>query len=141
MSNLIDHAKRELVGYDDSLYGDMLPKAVLELLEVFSNQGHSGMSAPLVVQMFSKLAMFEPLGPLTGEDSEWNEVTDDVLQNNRCSTVFKQADRFDGQAYDIEGRVFREPDGSCFTSSDSFTPITFPYTPTRVYVDVPERTE
>jgi len=30
-----------------------------------------------------------------------------------------------------------EPDGSCFTSFGSRTPVTFPYTPTTEYVDVP----
>jgi hypothetical protein len=82
------------------------------------------------------LLRYEPLGPLTGEPDEWVDHGY-CMQNNRCSHVFKQADRFDGQAYDIQGKVFREPSGACYTCSDSFVPITFPYTPTTVYVDVP----
>lgn len=109
---------------------------VLELLRVFSDEGHSGTTAPYTVNMFKKLAMFEPLVPLTGEDWEWNEVGPGTFQNKRCSRVFKQADRFDGQAYDIEGKVFREPNGSCYTSADSRVPVTFPYTPKTEYVDV-----
>lgn len=141
MSNLIEHAKRELGLYGDTFYGDMLNDAVLELIEKFAEQGHSWMSASVCIAMFSRLAAFEPLGPLTGEASEWNEVAEGVYQNNRCSHVFKQPDRFDGQAYDIEGRVFRQPNGCCFTSGDSFVPVEFPYSPKREYVDVDENGE
>jgi len=107
---------------------------VLELLRVFSAQGHSGFSAPVVVDMFKKLAMQEPLTPLTGNDDEWNYVGDDTWQNMRASHVFKTGD---GAAYDIEGKIFREPSGACYTSRDSFVDIEFPYTPKREYIDVP----
>jgi len=43
-----------------------------------------------------------------------------------------------GEAYDINGKVFREPSGSCYTSFESRVPVTFPYTPTTEYVDVVE---
>lgn len=130
---------------------------VMKLLRVFSDEGHSGTTAPYAVNLFKTLAMFEPIVPLTGEDWEWNEVSPGVFQNKRCSHVFKQADRFDGQAYDINGRVFYEwherdldPDEpgypgkrrfkSHYTGSDSFVPVTFPYTPKREYVEVPTTT-
>jgi hypothetical protein len=87
--------------------------------------------------MFKKLAMFEPIVPLTGEDWEWHEPSPGVFQNIRCSRVFKQADRFNGQAYDIEGRVFREPTGACYTGAESCVPVAFPYTPKTEYVNVP----
>lgn len=106
---------------------------VIELIRAFSKQGHSGFSAPYCIETFRKLAMFEPLVPLQGTDDEWNEVSHGHWQNNRCSHVFKEAD---GRAYDIEGRIFREPDGGCYTSRESRVYITFPYTPTREYVDV-----
>jgi hypothetical protein len=86
--------------------------------------------------------MFEPIVPLTGEDWEWCEVHDGVFQNKRCGHVFKQADRFNGQAYDGEAVIFwdwctDEETGerfkSHFTSRDSAQPITFPYTPKREY--------
>lgn len=106
---------------------------VLELLEVFSRQGHSGSSAPYCVSMFKALALHEPLVPISGSDDEWNEVSDGLWQNNRCSHVFKDAD---GRAYDINGRVFREPNGCCYTCRESWVYVTFPYTPTTEYVDV-----
>lgn len=142
----VRHAEREFlaVGYTplDQAQEDgpnkWIQQNVLELLEAFSRQGHSGFSAHYAVETFRKLALHEPLVPLSGADDEWNEVGDGVFQNNRCSHVFKQPDRFNGQAYDINGRIFREPSGACYTNSNSFVPVTFPYTPTREYVDVPD---
>jgi hypothetical protein len=123
---------------------------ILELIEVFSNQGHSGSTAPYTVSMFEKLAMHKPIVPLTGEYWEWNCISDartdtvPVFQNKRCSSVFKQPDRYDGQPYDIDGKVFRETTDEngdeCkyyyYTSKDSHVPIEFPYTPKTEYVDV-----
>lgn len=51
-----------------------IQESVLELLDVFSRKGHSGMSAPYCVGMFEKLALHKPLSPLTGEESEWDDV-------------------------------------------------------------------
>ena len=126
--------------FDDEMQ-EAICKHVLELLKVFSDEGHSGSSAPYAINVFKTLAMFEPLVPLTGEDWEWTEVHDGAFQNKRCSHVFKQADRFDGQAYDINAVIFydwyTDEDGekrkSYFTSKESCVPITFPYTPTKEY--------
>lgn len=131
--------------YTDEMQ-ELICEHVLKLLEVFDGEGHSGSSAPYAINLFSKLAAFEPVAPLTGEDWEWSEVGTGVFQNKRCSHVFKQADRFDGQPYDIDAKIFwewvrSEEDGSVFkshfTSKDSCVPITFPYTPKREYVFVP----
>ena len=118
----------------------------LHVLHVFDGEGHSGTSAPYAIRLFSRLASFEPLVPLTGEDWEWHEASPGVFQNKRCSHVFKQKDRFDGQAYDINAKVFwnwyREKEfgaisKSHYTGKDSFQPITFPYTPKSEYVFAP----
>lgn len=118
---------------------EMICNHVLKLLDVFDGEGHSGSSAPYAINLFKKLASFEPVVPLTGEDWEWNEVGNGMYQNNRCSHVFK--DGKGGEPYDCEGRIFREPSGSCYTSKGSRVPVTFPYTPKREYVDVPEPTK
>ena len=138
MSNLEDFARDELTraglfskGGD---YGGMLGDAVMKMIKVFADEGHSGFSANMAINLFERVARFEPLTPLTGEDDEWNEVGTGVFQNRRCSHVFKE----NGEAYDSTGRIFREPSGACFTSRDSRVPITFPYTPKTEYVDVPE---
>ena len=152
MSNLCKHAINEFraAGWTDEngKFKDEMQEAicnhVMQLLEMFSEEGHSGTTAPYTVELFKKLAMFEPIVPLTGEDWEWVEVSPGVFQNKRCGHVFKQADRFDGQAYDIEGRIFWEWSTDketgerykvYFTSKGSSVPVTFPYTPKREYVE------
>lgn len=134
---LTDFAKEELTRaglFDkDSDYGGALGPAILKMIEVFADEGHSGFSAGMAVNAFTKLARFEPLTPLTGEDDEWTEVEEGVFQNRRCSRIFKD----ESGAYDIDGKVFREPSGACFTSRDSRVYIDFPYTPSTEYVDVP----
>lgn len=137
MSALVEFARSELKAaglFDkDSDYGGMLAEAVMKLIEVHSAEGHSGFSNGMAVNLFERLARFEPITPLTGADDEWVEVGTDVWQNRRCSHVFKNTEG----AYDIDGRIFRRPNGVSFTSSESRVPVTFPYTPTREYVDVP----
>lgn len=149
MSNLLTHARNEFRAakwindngeYCDEMQG-MICDHVLKLLEVFSNEGHSGSSAPYAVNVFQKLAMYEPLVPLTGEDWEWTLLdygVDPKWQNKRCGRVFKDAD---GVAYDIDGIVFydwyedenHERHKSHYTCRESRVPVTFPYTPTTVY--------
>lgn len=65
MSNLIDHATKELTKsglFDaDSDYDGELGKGVLELITTFANQGHSGYSAKVTRELFYKLSNFEEL--------------------------------------------------------------------------------
>lgn len=141
-SNLVLHARRELeaAGFfkPDSDYDGALGPAVMELVEVFSRQGHSGFSAGQVRGLFNLVAAFKPVGPLTGDDSEWIEIDDDegLYQNVRCSRVFKDSTG----AYDIEGRVFEEPNGVRYTRGGadrgSRVYVEFPYTPTTEIVKV-----
>lgn len=141
MSNYKKHAIREFKaagwadenGNFDDEWQKLICDQVVELLDIFAGHGHSGSSAPYAVGLFKQLAMFEPIVPLTGDDEEWNGTEDDTMQNNRCSHVFKGKD---GVAYDIQGKVFREKNGCCYTSSDSRVYIEFPYTPKTEYVDV-----
>jgi hypothetical protein len=144
--NMIQHAKRELLaaGYDPHQKEDdpdkWIQQNLLDLLRVMSMQGHSGFSAGYLVSTFEKLARFQPLCPLNGDVSEWNDVGEysgePMWQNNRCGHVFKDGS---GRAYDIEGKVFREPSGACFTNKDSRVYVTFPYVPKTEYVDIPAR--
>ena len=125
---LLEHAQNEfdLLGWPGNC--DMqkaICKDTLELIHTFSSQGHSGFSAPYLLGMFDKLARFQPLSPLTGEADEWNDVGNGLYQNKRFTEVFKKGD----QAWWIHGIVFREPDGTTFTSSDSHVPISFPWVP------------
>ena len=142
-SNSYKYAKSELerIGYKfdgtDDPYNALCSDAILELVSVFSAQGHSGFSASYVANSVNNLFRFKPLSPLTGEDSEWNkfEYPDGkvMFQNRRCFSVFKDAES--GQAYDSNGRVFRDKDGSCWTNAESRVDIEFPYVPSTVIVD------
>jgi len=136
-SNLVSHAQKELSSsLRDPEDGPnrWIAEGTIQLIRLFSTQGHSGGSAPWARKTFDTLADFQPLEPLTGEDEEWGKPFDEdgTQQNLRCSHVFRK----NGEAYDSQGRVFREPNGCSYTSSDSHVPVTFPYTPTIKYVDV-----
>lgn len=126
-------------------------KHVLELLNVFHGEGHSGSSAPYAINLFSKLAKFEPVAPLTGEDWEWNDVAEyngsPMWQNKRCGHVFKD----ENGAYDIDGIVWYdwytdqetgEKSKSYFTNFKSRVRVTFPYVPKtehKEWVDAEEK--
>jgi hypothetical protein len=163
MDNYKFHALNEFraAGWmkEDGTFEDEMQEAVckhvLALLDVFGDEGHSGTSAPYTINLFKRLASFEPISPLTGEDWEWNEICDErtnnvrVYQNKRMGSVFKQSDRFDGKAYWLDGKVFWEwysapdiddgkPFKSHYTSSDSRVMIEFPWVPPEPeYVFVP----
>lgn len=134
-----EYGRKELerIGYfkeGDHPYNDTVANAILELLEVFDSQGHSGFTAPYVANAFHRLAMFKPLSPLTGEDDEWNDIGDHLqnhLQNKRYSAVFKDKD---GTAYNIEGKVFTDDGEVWYSCRDSRVNVTFPY----VVPDKPE---
>ena len=114
MSNLRNHALTEFKAagwmdengvFEDEMQG-MICEHVLKLIEMFSDEGHSGSTAPYTINMFKKLAMFKPLTPLTGKDDEWikhDYGVEPKYQNKRLSSVFKDAD---GNAYNIDGKVF-----------------------------------
>lgn len=131
--SLMSHANRELPPPNGDEMQSLMNQQLREMLLVFSTHGHSGFSAAYARGALDKLLAYEPMRPLTGEPEEWVEVGDGVFQNKRCGRVFKQSDRFNGQAYDIDGIVWQDPDGSCFTNSDSSVPVVFPYTPKTEY--------
>jgi hypothetical protein len=140
--NSVQFARRELgmimAKIDPSDKGaiemqQMMTDGLIEMVATFSKQGHSGFSASYAIGALKQLLNFEPLLPLTGEDDEWNEVGEGVLQNKRCARVFMDAD---GMPYDIQGKVFTESTGASFTGRESKVYITFPYTPTTEYINV-----
>ena len=135
-SNYISHTRREVPAwFREEGPNRWMADGTVELLAVLSHQGHSGGSIGFAVKFFSAMARFEPWGPLTGADSEWNDVGEGTWQNKRCSHVFMDAD---GRAYDSQGKVFKDLDGSCYTNKDSRVFIKFPYTPAVEYVSVPD---
>lgn len=136
--NLMAHAERELPPDQDDEMQAAMNQGLRELVLVFSTQGHSGFSASYAIASLEKLLRFQPLRPLTGDPDEWGEPFDGMCkQNKRAGHVFiDDPRRFDGRAYDINAIVFREASGFCFTGRGSAQPVTFPYTPRTIYVDV-----
>jgi hypothetical protein len=138
---LLSYAEDELnrIGMtDEDEYNGMMRNHILHMVKVFADEGHSGFSAPYAIGILSKLFAFKPLTPLTGEDDEWIKHDYGVtpnFQNKRLSSVFK--DGQDGEAYNIDGKVFwewyKDEDGNStkvyYTGADSHTPVTFPYDP------------
>jgi hypothetical protein len=154
--SLTNYAKTELqaAGFfdKDSDYGGDIGEAVMQLIEVFEKQGHSGMSAPYVASIFNKLANFNPLIPITGTDEEWGEYRDGFYQNKRCSALFK--DEKDGKPYYIDAIIKRDQNGICWSgmawlneedykSGDRSKMVgkggyvkSFPFVPKTFYIDV-----
>lgn len=103
---LVDHAKRELklAGmFDDKVEGSvacgewnkLCSNAVMELMELFAEQGHSGMSASMTRELFNRLAAYQPLTELTDSPDEWMLIAEDMWtpgekcwQNRRKSSCF-----------------------------------------------------
>ena len=117
--------------------GDEMNEAMynhlIHMVGEFAKEKHSGFSGIYAVGCLHKLLKFEPLQPLQGTDDEWTEVADSLYQNIRCGRVFKDGE---GNAYNIDGKVFVQPDGLSYTSADSRVEITFPYTPKTEYVHI-----
>lgn len=137
--SLVQFAEEELkrLGSDDEMQSAM-NKHVLHMVKEFADEGHSGFSASYALSIIKRLLAYKPITPLTGNDDEWGHVSDvsgsPLWQNKRCFSVFKDGD---GQAYNIDGKVFwewytdketGEKHKSYYTSSESRTPVTFPYT-------------
>lgn len=144
-TSLVKYAMDEMarLGWTDEDTDPMqkeMVKCVLELMNVFDSQGHSGFSAPYCLKLFNRLANWKPISPLTGEDDEWKEVWGDtnLYQNKRYSAVFK--DKSTGRTYDCEGKVFTKDNGKTwYGCRDSSVDIIFPYTvpdePEEVYLE------
>ncbi|OUB57008.1 hypothetical protein [Bacillus thuringiensis] len=145
MSKLVDWANEELNRLSQDIANDgdnsmqeEMNKCVLGIVKVFSEQGHSGMSAAYALGLIKRLLSWKPITPLTGEESEWNDVGggtgESTQQNNRCSAIFRE-NNDNSTAYYIDGKVFSDDGGvTWFTNRDSRIPIVFPF----VVPDQPE---
>lgn len=140
-NNLVRHAQRELgprpIETFDGNPDRWMHDHLILMVRMFCMEGHSGASASIARGMLDRLLAFKPLGPLTGEEEEWSDhasLDGETVQNRRCSHVFRDGDR----AYDIQGFIFREPDGCTFTSYHSRRLVQFPHHPQSLVVDIPE---
>ena len=140
----IEYARNELQRIIDQCEDEesrtmqqMITENILQIVGVFSEQGHSGHSAGYAIYALERLLRFKPLTPLTGEAEEWNYIYTDnygsaLYQNKRCSSVFKEVDK--------EGNILRCDDNDGIICSDNggitwFTTgryrkqVEFPYMP------------
>lgn len=110
-SNLVQHAKRELKATGE---GPDIVKPTLEIISIFSQMGHSDMSAAIYIQMLDQLLNFKNLTPLTNDPEEWVHHGEDVWdseggfwQNRRNGEAFSNDG---GETYYLlsEGRDGRD---------------------------------
>ena len=121
--SIIESAKRELKAAN---FGEEDSAVMVQILEMFFGQWDSGGAVHAVAPVLQRLIAGKPLGPLTGEPDEWFDHGGGVLQNIRCSSVFKDSRFHEGKlAYDID-RPGKMRDA-----------ITFPYWPDRAEVSSP----
>lgn len=111
--------------YSAELLSDSLLLPFQKVLHLYSKD-----FAIKYLPLFATAINFNPLTPLTGEDSEWNKVSENTFQNRRCSSVFKENDR----AYYHYGYIFNELSSSGatyigYTNYHSRVDITFPFNP------------
>lgn len=141
MQTMMERAKTELtlagLYEEDSDYSGGLGRAAEELYQVFTDQGHSGMSASVTANIFHALANGQVLSPLTGEPAEWKDVSEEMgrplFQNKRMGSVFAEDDHGKNATYS-EGRIFVDKEGIVFSCNDSTVPVEFPCIPKTEYI-------
>jgi hypothetical protein len=127
---------------------------ILALIKKFGESGQSGGSAPYVASALSssikKLCLHENILPITGDDSEWVSIKEemgnnnDLYQNKRFSAIFKE----NGKSHFIDAIIFENdkgqayhgaailPNGNILRSSQNIK--SFPFDPKTFYVKVRE---
>lgn len=78
MSNLVEHAKRELgiIGEDPDTI-----QMYVNVVQAFADFGHSGGSASVAIPVINQLLQFKNLAPLTNDPDEWNHISEDMAGN------------------------------------------------------------
>ena len=129
--SLLEYAKTELaiINTNRDEMQNAMDRNILEIVEKFSEQGHSGFSANYAISFLQRLLNWKPLTPLTGGNEEWVDMSEfmgyEYYQNKRCGEIFKGKD---GLAYWSRGKVFSNDGGeSWYTNKDSKIEITFPF--------------
>lgn len=124
---LKEHAEAELKKLGEDEIQIKINEQILEIIDVFGNQGHTGFTANYAINILSRLLRYLPLQPLTGEDDEWVEVGEGIEQNKRFGEVFR-TNHDNKTAYWSCGRIFSNDDGkSWYSNKDSHVNIDFPY--------------
>ena len=163
MSNTKKFAERELEILSKSatdpnnrpIIEEFIPE-IIALCDKFGHSGQSGGSAPYtakaLAQAIEKLCLQKPIGPITGIDDEWVDVSgygdnhgknDIKYQNSRCSTLFKSVN---GRVWYLDAINWKDEKGACWSglaylangdkiNSRQFLK-SFPFEPKTFYVDI-----
>lgn len=134
--SLVDFSKRELdrllvnCGDEEALnMQKMMNDDILKVIQTFCEAGHTGFTANYALSIIDRLLRFKPISALTGEDDEWEDVSEyqegrTLYQNKRCPSVFKD----DKHAYFVEAKIFSDDNGETwYTCKDSTIDIEFPF--------------
>lgn len=105
VAGLVDHAHRELelAGLFDpsSDYDGALGHAVMDLVKLFSQQGHSGYSASMVSELFNQLSHYKALTPC--DHTNPDQVQDVGSPTMQCRRVPSHLSNDGGQTwFDID---------------------------------------
>lgn len=124
--SIIEHAKTELAAIN---FGEEDSAVMITLLENFLGQWDSGGAVAAVAPVFVRLLNGQPLGPLTGVDSEWFDPMGDgiMLQNKRCGSVFKDWRTEDGHLSEKAGEgklTIHDIDNRAWDGSFPYDPST-----------------
>ena len=131
----IDELKIACLFDKDSDYSGGIGKAVMELVEVFDRQDHSGASATFVANLFYRLANWKPLTRITSNPDEWicirvNERGEKVFQSKRCPSVFTDEKLLaENKAYDIDYYYKIDENGATYTDKECTKIVDLPYRP------------
>ena len=144
-SALVKYAQGELKRLEDACKTDdakelqrMVNGHILDLVELFSSQGHSGFSGGYALSNFKRVADWKPLTPLTGEDEEWMEIGDtekgDVVEQNKRYNALFRTNHDNSTAYDVDDIIFSDNGGitwftNQFKAKKYRKPIEFPWMP------------
>lgn len=95
MTNMVDHAKRELefIGEDEAVVD-----GYLKMIEIFSDMNHSGGSASVFIPTLNELLQFHNLSPLTDDPDEWMYVGEE--QWGEPGGVWQSTRRHDAFSHD-----------------------------------------
>ena len=110
--NLHEHAVNELSLIDDgSEEQQWVNKSIINIVDAFADQGHSGFSAKYSLNLLSRLLNFYPINPITDSEDEWGKwhgpEGKKSRQAKRYSALFQDED---GSVYDIN-RISKRYEG------------------------------
>lgn len=96
MSNLVNHARRELelIGEEPEIIN-----GYLKVIQAFADMGHSGGSAFVAIPVIHELLQFHNLSPLNNDPKDWMQIE---MGDDPCWQSRRRPDAFSddgGQTY------------------------------------------